>query len=110
MGVIISLGYGKISVACCIISCNVCFRREFWGQREKELWVNTGSPALPFDRRLGVTHSVGPTLHNVGTQPSAFHAEHYPGKGIALKCSTAALIYIFRGKNWWSQLRTRSNL
>lgn len=55
MGVIISLGDGKISVVCCIIFCNVCFWREFWGQREKEHWVNTGS-------YCPVKYSVGPTL------------------------------------------------
>lgn len=60
--------------------------REFWGQREKEHRVNTVSPALPSDQTHGVKRSVGPTLHNVGTQPSTSHAEHYPRKEIALKC------------------------
>lgn len=37
VGVIISLGDGKISVACCIISCNVCFWRELGTEGEGAL-------------------------------------------------------------------------
>lgn len=63
--------------------------REFWRQREKENWVNnTGSPELLWSncRQHGVKCSVGPTLDNVGIQPSAFYAKCYQVKEIALKC------------------------
>lgn len=48
MGGAVSSRDGKISVAgwIIIIIFNVYLLREFWRQREKEDWVNTGSPEL----------------------------------------------------------------
>lgn len=89
MGVTISLRDGNISVACWIIFFFSClFAERILGtEREGALgkhWKPSATVVPSQTHR--VKYSVGPTLDNVGIQPSTFHAEHYQGKEIALKC------------------------
>lgn len=88
MGVTILLRDGKISMACWIIFFKCLFAERILGTEGEGALGKHWEPSTTVVRSQthGVKHSVGPTLDNVGIRPSTFHAKHYQGKEIALKC------------------------
>lgn len=86
MGVTVSLRDGKFSAAYWIILF-LMFAERILGTEGEGALGKHWEPCATVVRSQthGVKYSVGPTLDNVGIQPSTFHVKHYQGKESALK-------------------------